>query len=138
MTTTESKWFLLACCLLRAACHCAIFLWHAHLDQHGVRAEHSRILAFDEIFAKGGTCVTDGDMPGALGYFQQALEIDPTNKQTQKMVSKLTSLGVTAVVDPTAVAQARANAVRKLLERQEGSQSEDAVLTSIDTTAEES
>ena len=73
-------------------------------------------LAFDEVFSKGGVCIQDGDMPGALGYFQQALEIDPTNEQTKKMVKKLQMLGIEPVKDESAVSQARANAVKKLLD----------------------
>ena len=33
----------------------------------------------------------------ALGYFQRALKVDPTNEQTQAMVAKLTSLGIVPV-----------------------------------------
>jgi hypothetical protein len=83
-------------------------------------------LAFDEIFGKGGMCVQDGNMPGALGYFKQALEIDPSNAQTQKMVSKFESLGIVPIIDDGAIAQARANAVSKLLGEQTSGPGESA------------
>ena len=40
---------------------------------------------FDEYFTKGGMAVQEGDIPRALGYFKEALSIDPTNQQTMKM-----------------------------------------------------
>ena len=39
---------------------------------------------FDELFQKGGMAVTDGNMPRALGFFQQAQQVDPSNEQTNK------------------------------------------------------
>ena len=54
---------------------------------------------FDTLFFKGGEAVTDGEMGKALGYFQRALAVDPTNVQTQAMVSKFESLGIKPVFE---------------------------------------
>lgn len=58
---------------------------------------HPDFEAFDDLFQKGGKCVQDGDMPRALGYFEQALTLDPDNVQTKKMVTRMATLGITAI-----------------------------------------
>ena len=52
---------------------------------------------FNDLFCKGGESVQNGDMGGALGYFTKALEIDPDNEQTKKMVARLKAVGVVSI-----------------------------------------
>ena len=43
--------------------------------------------------------IQDGDMGRALGFFQQCLQVDPSNVQTQKMVARLTAVGTVPIFD---------------------------------------
>ena len=62
-----------------------------------------KLAIFDDLFCKGGACVTEGDMGRALGYFQKALEVMPDNEQTKKMVTRQTALGIVAIDEDVTV-----------------------------------
>ena len=46
--------------------------------------DSGRMQMFDEVFQKGGLAIQEGDMGRALGYFKQALAIDPNNVQVSR------------------------------------------------------
>ena len=80
----------------------------AHCQQRSTRILPSRAgliyaeldsalkVEFVELLASGGTCVQEGDMGKALGYFKRALAIDPTSETTKVMVARLEAKGFMA------------------------------------------
>ena len=52
--------------------------------------------AFVELIAMGGTCVQEGEMGKALGYFKKALAFEPTSETTKTMIARLEAKGFLA------------------------------------------
>ena len=58
--------------------------------------------SFDDLFAQGTAYVQSGDLDLAVGYFQRAAKLDPSHEPTQKLLEKLSGLGLSGGEDEPA------------------------------------